>query len=233
MDPGRGSDRRPAPGAAVAATVSASSAADAMVRRLAAPRREPDRAGAAPSDEDLARILEVALTVPDHGALRPWRFAVVRGAGRDRFGDVLVEGLVEQRGTDLPEAVLVKMRNKAFAAPCCVALISSPDVTANVPVWEQEASAACTGYAIVLAAQALGLGAVWKSAATVDAPAVRGFFGLGEHERLLGWVNLGTPAPPRARRPGDGPPALGDVVTVYDEEARRPFAALSSPPSPS
>ncbi len=205
-----------------------SGAGPTMVDRLGAPRPEPDRDGVPPDEESLARMLGVATTVPDHGSLRPWRFVVVRDAGRDGFGDALVAGLVEERGSGLPDAMVAKMRRKAFAAPCCVALIASPNPEANVPVWEQEASAACTGYAIVLAAQALGYGAVWKSAAVVDAPAVRRFFELGTHERLLGWVNLGTPAELRARR-GDERPALVDLVTVLDGDGPRPYDAR--PPS--
>ena len=60
------------------------------------------------------------------------------------------------------------MRGKAFAAPCAVMLIASPRLESNVPEWEQVASASCTGYAVVLGATALGLGAVWKSAAVLD-----------------------------------------------------------------
>jgi nitroreductase len=194
------------------------------VARLSAPRMDPDRHGEAPDEAILARILEVATTVPDHGSLRPWRFVVVTGPARERFGDALVAGLVEERGSDLLDAVVAKMRSKAFAAPCCVALIASPDVGANVPVWEQEASAACTGYAIVLAAQALGFGGIWKSAGTVDAPAVRRFFALSEDERLLGWVNLGTPTPPRPHREADDRrPALEDLVTVLGDDGARPL----------
>src|SRR5664280_2866448 len=63
---------------------------------------------------------------------------------------------------DLPEALVDKMRSKAYAAPCSIMLIASPDTTSNVEVWEQVASASCTGYAIVLAATGLGYGAVWK-----------------------------------------------------------------------
>jgi nitroreductase len=87
------------------------------------------------------------------------------------------------------------MRNKAFAAPCAVLLIASPDPTSNVEVWEQVASASCTGYAVVLAATGLGYGAVWKSAPVLATAPVRELVGLGPEESLLGWVNLGTPAP--------------------------------------
>lgn len=199
----------------------AEAAGPPLLRQLAAPRAEPDRRGAAPDDESLASILSAAVSVPDHGSLRPWRFVVVRGPARERFGEALAEGLRQQRGGDAPEAAVTKMRGKAFAAPCCVVVVATPQVEANVPIWEQEASAACAGYAIVLAAQSLGLGSVWKSASTVDAPAVRALFGLGAHDRLMGWVNLGTAAPPRTRR-AMVRPSLDEVVTVLGEDAVPP-----------
>ena len=167
----------------------------AWVARLAAVRPEPDPDGEAPTPEDLERILAVAGTVPDHGDLEPWRFAVCTGTGKDRFADALVDGLHELKGSDLPDSVVAKMRNKAYAAPCSVVLIASPDPTSTVERWEQVASASCTGYAIVLAATGLGYGAVWKSAGVLEARPVRQLFGLGGDESLLGWVNIGTPAP--------------------------------------
>ena len=35
--------------------------------------------GPGPSDEDLDKILRAAMTAPDHGAIRPWRFKIIRG----------------------------------------------------------------------------------------------------------------------------------------------------------
>ncbi len=192
---------------------------DDWLRRLGAARAEPSPEGAAPDATALWRILEIATTVPDHGRLRPWRFAVVAGSGRAQFGEALVAGLHEERGADLPEAMVAKMRRKAFAAPCAVAVIASPDPTSNVPVWEQVASASCTGYALLLGASALGLGAVWKSAAVLGSAAVRQFFSLGEHEQLLGWINLGDPATTEDRR-GSGSSRAVDVaqlITVIGE----------------
>jgi len=190
----------------------------AWVGRLSAVRPEPDSGGEAPTEEDLDRILATATTVPDHGGLTPWRFAVCSGAGRDRFAAALVAGLLAEKGPDQPEAVVVKMRAKAYAAPCSVVLIASPDPSSNVAVWEQVASASCTGYAMVLAATGLGYGAIWKSAGVLAADPVRALFGLTEHESLLGWVNLGTPAP-LGRKKSDGSTAavpLGGRVLRID-----------------
>ena len=197
---------------------------------LSAPRAEPDRDGSPPDDRALAQILETATTVPDHGGLQPWRFAVVRGAGRDRLGDALVDGLHALRGTDLPEAAVAKMRGKAFAAPCSVAVIASPDPSSNVPVWEQVSSASCTGYAIVLAAVALGLGAVWKSAAVLESEPVRTLFGLTEHEQLLGWVNLGTPGVPARKARSTERAGLSQLVTVIDTDDHPWPATAPVPP---
>jgi len=177
---------------------------------LAAPRVEPARDGPAPDERALAQILEAATTVPDHGGLRPWRFAVIRGEGRDRFGEALVAGLVQRQGEEVPEGALAKMRGKAYAAPCAVMLIASPRLESNVPEWEQVVSASCTGYAVVLGATALGLGAVWKSANVLDTEPVRALFGVAAHERLLGWVNVGPPGEPSRKKrtaPAEGGPA--------------------------
>lgn len=194
-----------------------------MVERLAAPRPEPLADGLAPEPDHLARILGAATTVPDHGGLRPWRFAVITGGGQDRFAAALEAGLRELRGVDQPEAAVAKMRGKAYAAPCAVALIASTRPGSNVPVWEQVASASCTGYALVLAATALGYGAVWKSAAVVGTGPVRDFFGLGPDEQLLGWVNIGSPGTPsRKRTAAEGPVDLAGLVTLVGEEDR-PF----------
>jgi nitroreductase len=190
----------------------------AWIEELAAPRAEPARDGTPPDEQALTEILETATTVPDHGGLRPWRFAVISGEGRDRFAEALVAGLHASRGEDLPDAMVAKMRGKAYAAPCAVMLIASPRLESNVPEWEQVASASCTGYAM---ATALGLGAVWKSAAVLDTAPVRDLFGLAGHERLLGWVNLGSPGELGRQKSLD--PALtgiGDLVTVIDGDNR-------------
>ncbi len=184
---------------------------------LTAERVAPAPDGRPPTAEQLEAVLRAATTVPDHGGLRPWRFVVVSGPARERFGAALVAGLVEQRGGGAPAAAVEKMRGKATAAPCAVVLVAAPDPQANVAEWEQVASAACTGYAVVLAATSLGLGAVWKSAAVLETRAVREAFGLAAHERLLGWVNVGAPGAPRRRPPV--PVALCDHVSVLSPTA--------------
>jgi nitroreductase len=145
----------------------------------------------APTADQLDVVLQAATTVPDHGALHPWRFVVVSGDARHTFAAALVAA-ARGDGPALAPAHEAKVSSKAFVAPMCVAVIASPTDGHKVPEWEQVASASCTGYAMALAAHAIGLGAMWKSAPFVDAPALRECFGVTGSERLLGWVNLGT-----------------------------------------
>ena len=186
--------------------------------RLMLERRSiPNVAEPAPSPEQLDGILQAATTVPDHGQLRPWRFVVVSGAARAVFGDALAAAATERAAAagaaEPPAAGLEKLRGKAFVAPMLVAVIASPKPSPKVPEWEQIASASCTGYALVLAAHAMGVGAVWKSASVLDGAALRAALALTGPERLLGWINLGAPVHAVDRRPASQVP-LSEVVGV-------------------
>ena len=42
-----------------------------------------------PTPEQLKTILEIAVRVPDHGKLTPWRLVLFEGAARQKFGDII------------------------------------------------------------------------------------------------------------------------------------------------
>jgi nitroreductase len=171
-----------------------------------------------PDAAQLDVLLRAATTVPDHGTLRPWRFVVVSGDERDRFGAALASVALEQKA-DLPLAAVEKMRSKAFVAPTMVVIVASPVQGNKVPVWEQEASAACTGFALALAAHALGLGAMWKSAPFRSGGDLGELLELTDGEQILGWVNVGTAAPVVNERAAEIRAARG-VVAPADVASR-------------
>ncbi len=155
-------------------------------RRSVASLSEP-----APAPDQLDVLLRAAATVPDHGSLRPWRLIVIQGEARERFADALADsatGLMP----DLPPETRDRVRAKAFVAPMQIAIVASPIVGAKIEEWEQVATASCAGFAIVLAAHALGFGAMWKSVPFTRGTGLTNILGLADHEQLLGWVNVGT-----------------------------------------
>lgn len=184
-------------------------------------RRSATSLGApGPTREELARVLAAAGAVPDHGLLRPFRFVVAEGDGRAQFGDALAKAAAE-RNPAMSPSTLEKVRAKAFRSPTVVVLISSPK-PGKIERWEQIATAACAGYAIVLAAHALGIGAVWKSVPFTKGVALTETLGLAVDEEVLGWIHLGRPTReevPPSRAPLD----LASMTTVLDGSARVPY----------
>ncbi len=145
-----------------------------------------------PTADDLDLILEAGTTGPDHGNLRPYRFVVISGAAQSAFGEALAQDTDRARGGITPE-LADKFRKKAHVAPCQVLIVFAPVESTKAPEWEQLVSASCTGYPMLLAAQTLGYGAAWRSAAVLDGPAMTALCALQPGERVLGWINIGTP----------------------------------------
>ena len=154
-----------------------------------------------PTEAQLQQILSAAVTAADHGRLRPWRFIVFEGSGRERLGDLMAE----QVRADKPEAEdkdLDKARAKALRAPVVIALICKPTLGHKVPVIEQQAAVAAAGAHLMLAANSLGFGAAWKTGAAAHHRAVQRGLGLEDHDTIVGLFYIGTepnPSPlPRA-----------------------------------
>jgi nitroreductase len=190
---------------------------DMMVSRRSAAALAPP----GPTRDELERILAAAGAVPDHGLLRPFRFVIAEGEGRARFGDALAKTAAEHR-PDLPAVGLEKVRAKAFRSPTVVVLVASRK-SGKIEAWEQNATAACAGYAIILAAHALGIGAVWKSVPFTTGRALSDTLGLTDGEEMLGWIHLGKAARDeevKARQPL----VVGEVATILDMDGRKPFA---------
>jgi nitroreductase len=149
--------------------------------------------GPAPDPDQLEAIYRAALRAPDHGELRPWRFIEFSGEGLDKLGELFAEAEYRE-DPHAGDAVLDAARKKPLRAPLIIAVIArvTPDVD-KVPRIEQVISAGCAAHAILLAAHAEGLGAMWRSGKYAFDPTVRKGLGLGEDDELVAFVYLGRP----------------------------------------
>lgn len=143
-----------------------------------------------PSDAELATLLRLATRVPDHGKLFPWRFVVLRGEGKARFIAGL-EAIAEAR----PDGERLKAKlGKIKAPPLTLAVISRAPMPGDIPEWEQRLSSAAVCMTLIIAAQAMGYGANWITDWYAYDEAAGALLGLGEGERVAGFVHLGTSA---------------------------------------
>lgn len=170
-----------------------------MRHRLATRRSAPPQSLVAPgpSEAELDEILKLGARTPDHGKLFPWRFVVLSHEARGRIAERLAS--MTARQSDPAKAARVLM--KLTAPPVTVLVISTPVVGHKVPVWEQQLSAGAVCMNLEHAANALGWSSSWITDWYSYDPEAAALFGVGEGERVAGFIHLGTLAEPPLERP--------------------------------
>ena len=186
-------------------------ALDAIFRR-----RSIGRLGLpAPTDGDLRTILRAAAAAPDHLELRPLRIVVLSGDAKGRFGAVLAdayEARCAAEQTAVVDAKLEKERTKLGRAPVVLVFAATDTTEGRIPFAEQEASVAATAQNALLAATALGYGAMWRTGEPAYDPMVKKALGLDEADSVMGFLYLGT-IPPERDLPARDPDLDGIVST--------------------
>lgn len=171
-----------------------------------------------PSAEELEQIFESAVRAPDHGRLRPWHFVVINEDQRPAFGALIADAL-KRRMPTVSDGELQRERDKAFRAPCIVVVAAKVKRGHKIPEIEQIASASAAAQTIMLAAPALGYGAVWKTGAPAYDPTVKTALGLTTDDDIIGFLYIGT------RTGGPSPiarPAAKDFVTTWPGSLQPP-----------
>ena len=176
-------------------------------RRSAKPR---ELVGPAPSAEEMERILKIAVRVPDHGKLTPWRLVTVSDDQREDLAELLKRALSEEN-PDAREAHFEKEQGFAHYAGELVVLISAPIRDHKIPVWEQELSCGSVGMNLLLGADALGYVAGWVTGWRAYSPTVNGAF-CEPGERIAGFIFIGHPGRDLEERER---PALSDVARPW------------------
>jgi nitroreductase len=180
-----------------------------LQQRHSVPSRQLGEPG--PDAATLATLLEAAIRVPDHGKLEPFRIILLQGDAKRAFGERMAT-LSLRVNPDMADSKREKDRTRYDFAPLVAVVVARLDAQSKVPVIEQQLSAGCVAYNLLLGAQALGFGAQWLTGWAAyhrDAAAV---LGLKDNESVIGFVHIGTPqidVPDRER------PVLAEVVSTW------------------
>lgn len=180
-----------------------------LQQRHSVPSRQLGEPG--PDEATLKALLEAAIRVPDHGKLEPFRLILLQGQAKLDFGQRLAE-LSLRVNPHMADAKREKDRTRYDYAPLVAAVIARIDATSSVPVIEQQLSAGCVAYNLLLGAEALGFGAQWLTGWAAYNREAAAMLGLTDNEQVIGFVHIGTPqinVPDRER------PALADVVSTW------------------
>ncbi len=160
-----------------------------------------------PPEALIRTMLEAATWAPNHFLTEPWRFFVLRGDARNRLGAAMGEAAARREDDpERAEAAREKIIGKPLRAPYVIAVAVEPDEREKVVELEEIAATSAAMQNMLLAAEALGLGAIWRTGWACYTPQVREFLGLSDRARVLGFIYVGytaQPAPARVRRPVD------------------------------
>lgn len=167
----------------------------------------------APGAADMESIFAAAVRAPDHGRLRPWRFIVIRGQAREAFGELMASAMQARCPDTSPEG-LARERAKALRAPLIAVVVAHVRDTARIPEIEQVLSAGAAAQNIMLAAHALGYGAMWKTGDPAYDDTVKAGLHLNASDQIVGFLYLGTRTVRAA--PGAARPKPQDFVTEWE-----------------
>jgi hypothetical protein len=135
-----------------------------------------------PSSGQVSEILDIAVRVPDHGKLNPWRFILFEGQARADIGNAFAErwkALHPEHG----EESFGFQRGLFTRAPVVIVVVSTASPHARIPEWEQ----------------------LMSSAYDPEAMAAMGLRGT---ERVAGIICIGTATVPLEDRPRPDPKTL-------------------------
>jgi nitroreductase len=151
-----------------------------------------------PSPAQLGALIRLAARVPDHGKLGPWRFVIIEAEARERAGEKLAEVIANDEGVDASR--LAFAQGHFLRAPVCVMVVSTAAPHPKIPEWEQTLSSAAVCYGLLIAAHAMGYASAWLTEWPAYDARARAALGCAEHERIAGFVYLGSPAKPAIER---------------------------------
>ncbi|MCG2785266.1 MAG: nitroreductase [Anaerolineae bacterium] len=153
--------------------------------------------------EVIEQLLAAAVQAPNHYKVRPWRFVVVSGNARNQLGEIMARSFLAQNPSLPPEA-LEKERGKPLRAPVLIAVGVDKPSEPKVSEIENIAAVAAACQNILLAANSLGLGAIWRTGSAARDARVKEWLGLAPDQHLLGLIYIGYPENPPApiNRPG-------------------------------
>jgi nitroreductase len=183
---------------------------EALLRRRSVSAQQLGEPG--PSRAQLELILTAAARVPDHKKLVPWRFVLIEGEARARFGERLAEILARESPAEATPDRLAIERGRFSRAPLVVAVVSRVVDNPAAPEWEQILSAGACCQTLCIAANATGFATNWITEWCGYSKGVASALGLAAHERIAGFVYIGSPklVPPDRERP-----KLADISTRW------------------
>ena len=138
----------------------------------------------------IEKLLSAAVQAPNHHRVRPWRFVVLTGDARMRLGEVFAKAKMN-RDPGTPEPALDVERERPMRAPLLIVVGVDKPTELKIIEIENVCAAAAATQNILLAAQALGLGAKWRTGPAASDPQVKKYLGFEPDQHVIAFLYIG------------------------------------------
>lgn len=169
----------------------ASEKTNVILEAIQSRNSSPRLSAPGPSDDELQQIMQCALRSPDHAWLRPWRFVRIAEDRRIAFGQRLEASLL-RTNPDADDAAREKARKAPLRAPQLIVVMATYKEHPKVPHWEQKVSAGCAAFSMMLAAEAFGYAAVWRTGSYTEDPELVTELGGKAGDEVVAFLYVGT-----------------------------------------
>lgn len=153
-------------------------------------------------DEIILQALTNASWAPNHGKTEPWHFIIYKGNGRKKLADFQAEIYKTEAGEKFTEAKYNSLQIQPLQASHVIAICHKRSPLARIPEVEEFMAIACAVQNFHLSLNSFGYSGYWSTGGVTYNENAKFFFGLEEHDHLLGFFFAGkavtdVPAPPR------------------------------------
>ena len=112
-------------------------------------------------DEDLKKILEAGIRVPDHGALNPWMIKVIKGEKLKFIDEEIILREFKKENPNANEIQIETESKRLQRASVVIVVLSTPIEHPKIPEWEMILSSGAVCMNLLSCAQSLGYAAQW------------------------------------------------------------------------
>lgn len=145
-------------------------------------------------DDVIRELLEAAIWAPNHKKTEPWKFRVVKGEGRVKFGEEMARiAAAKAAGLSEEEAQkkIEKARKAPLRAPVIIVIATSP--SGKVPEIEEVTATGCALQNLLLVAAEKGLATKVRTGDMAYEKELHKFLQLDENDKIIGFVYVGYP----------------------------------------
>ena len=146
-----------------------------------------------PSSEQLENIVKAGLRACDHRSLTPWKFLLIEGEARGKFGQLMAKAKEAADQRPISPELKAKIQSKPMHAPTILVVVAAIKEDPKVPELEQILSAGAAAQMMMTAAHAQGVGAIWRSGSLMFTDEIGEGLDLPKNDKIVGFIYLGTP----------------------------------------